>query len=356
MLKRALILILLHVTTLILLIDWNKNVALYVFSLHMANCVGNTKRDTGTYSKQYVLEGGVAEFTCTVTGRETANTEIWWHAAFLTTGYVLWQYSATSKKIVHGDLTENLEFEDHNNTSNEAEMFILRIINVTKSDNQFSFGCVHAYTNSVTHSLLGNLAKLVVWTKPTGHPQCGYEGINISTIISSSNHQITLTCFIDGGDPLPKLRWYKTNQNGLMLIGGPYSNSLSVNQHITASDHGREYICQAEIGATPGEPLTCKLIPYNPMPEISVTSNKQMYQIEERISILCNNTGISTVDTSYLWYINDILTSASSHDGITITNTMKSSTIFISKYPFSSDTIEVTCEGVIPNVASANAT
>ena len=262
------------------------------------------------------------------------------------------------RTIIHGEASflENLSFKT--NASSEEEVFILRLLNVTKRDNHLShFWCKHDNLATSTNRYLG-IARLVVWTKPTEQPQCRYNFESETPIVISrqESYAIFLSCSLEGGDPQPLLRWFKTSENGLMQIGGSSTNSLNTSVLVTASDHGREYICQAAIDATPDEPLTCKIIPYNPMPEIVVTSEKQIYQIRERISVFCNNTGVSTADTSYLWYINDILVSASSHDGITITNTMKSSTIFISNYPFSSDTIEVTCEGVIPNVATANAT
>ena len=319
-------------------------------------CVGQVilgiPRGTLEPKENNVLEGGVAEFTCTVTGRDTANEEIWWQAA---NDQVLWRYSATSEKIIFGDssLYEDLQFEDHYNTSTEAEVFILRINNVTRSFNQYKYGCI--YKSSTKNAFLDDSATLFVWTKPTSQPQCNYSG-DIPTIISGDkNYPIDLTCSIEGGNPPPLLTWYQKNQNYLSRIsvsGSYYRVNAAVS--ISTSDHGKEYICQATIDAIPNEPLTCQIIPYNSMPKIDITSEKQIYQSGESILVICNNTGVSTVDTSYLWYIDGIL-NAPSHDGITIKNTMKSSTIFISNYPFSSDTIEVTCVGIIPNVASANA-
>ena len=312
---------------------------------------------TGTLEPKVnnVLEGSIAEFTCTVTGRDRVNSQIWWQGQ--TRAGELWRYSATHRTIIYGDpsFLENLGFQT--NTSSVEEVFILQLFNATKRDNQ-SISCIHSSMDT-TYTLDDNAsARLVVWTKPTENPRCSYTYVGEIPIIISSggNYPIILSCSIEGGDPQPQLTWYKNDRNSLLQIGGPSTNSLNINHLITATDLGREYVCQAAIDATPDEPLTCQIIPYNPMPEIAVTSEKQTYQIGERISIFCNNTGVSTANTTYSWYINDVLTTESSDGSTMIMNTMKSSTIYIANYTFSSNIVEVICEGIIPNVARANAT
>ena len=138
-----------------------------------------------------------------------------------------------------------------------------------------------------------------------------------------------MTCSLNDGDPLPPLTWYTINGTDIQLVAGSATSALRAFQTITVSDHGRELICQAEIAAIPDEPLTCSIIPYNPKPQIDVVSEKLRYEINELISILCNNTGLSTVDTVYLLYIGKVLIDVSQDGSLSDKETISSSTLFI---------------------------
>ena len=308
-----------------------------------------------------VLEGGSAEFVCTVTSRDKQNEDIGWLFFYeFDTKVRLWQYSVTSN-FTFGDfntLNINYAFENKTivyNSSYVEERFTLRIINATKTDEHYKFLCIYwREQHGQRWQSVFDSGIVVVWTTPSSQPQCQYDG-DIPNIIQGQEHfNISLTCSLNDGDPLPLLAWYTINETDLTPVAGSATSSLRVFQTITAFDHGREFICQADIAAIPDESLICSVIPYIPKPQIDVVSDKLIYEMSEPITILCNNTGLSTADTIYLWYIEKVLIDVSQIYGLSVEETMSSSTLFILDYFFSTTTVEVTCEVVVPTVSTAN--
>ena len=228
----------------------------------------------------------------------------------------------------------------------------LRIANATKYDGYCQFSCISG--NGNTQYTIGNYADLTVWTRPTSKPQCYFQGDIPDVIPNHEVYQITLTCSLQGGDPPPYLNWLSDRNGHYSQIGGTGFHNISIVQDITASDHGREYICKADILATPDDPLTCSIIPYNPVPIVSVSFSEPILEPGSTISIFCNNTGASTPDTHYLWYINSTLVNASNHQNIEITEAKTYSSLNIGNSTFLPNNTKFTCEGVIPLIARAN--
>ena len=306
-----------------------------------------------------VLEGSSAVFTCTVSGR-VIKYEIRWQAFFYdgSTLRTAWDYPgiimSNTSFNVHDIIDADSGFDlftfgnysvSYAQNMDDQDVLQLRIDNVTKYDGYFKYSC--------TISDLREIADLTVWTWPTSKPQCSFKG-DIPDVISSQEiYQITLICFLEGGNPRPYLNWLTEDQNRHKNQIGSVGN-ISVVQNITASDHGQEYICKADILATPDDPLTCSIIPYNPMPIVSVSLSKSVFEPGSMISISCNNTGASTPDTHYLWYINNVFVNVS-QSNISITEAQTYSTLYIENSIFLPENTEFTCEGVIPLVARANA-
>ena len=318
--------------------------------------------------ENHVLEGSVAEFTCTVSGRVKQDTNIYWQYVY--EYKLIWEYSPTSMTqtyVFDNDyrILETLMFSNDTvvyNSNYEEEVFMLSIRNV-RPTNDSSIGlifCIYGdHTNEIGKLLL-DTSQLVVWRKPSRDPQCKFEG-HIPEIITvkDGHYSIKLTCSLDDGNPKPELIWYVASKySGLDIIGSPGVDSISADRDITAADHGIEYICHAVIGAIADEPLTCSIIPYNPAPKISITMiTTEEYDEEDIVMVFCNNTGFSTPDTTYLWYINGMMlsTTLTPDDGtFLIKQTLTNSTLFISNFLLSSNSAEITCEGVIPMTARAN--
>ena len=82
-----------------------------------------------------VLEGDAAAFVCTVTSRDKQNEDIGWQID----GPRVWQYSVTSMTMIMNNINtlKNFIFENKTivySSSYVEERFILRIVNVTKTD------------------------------------------------------------------------------------------------------------------------------------------------------------------------------------------------------------------------------
>ena len=315
--------------------------------------------------ENHVFEGGVAEFNCTVTGRVKQNTSILWQYYHDTAA--IWEYSATSMMVIYPSdsnpkIFENVEFSNYTNTvnspSNEEEVFMLSIRDVRPSNDSFGvkiFCVLDYHSTGISNNDKLDTSTLVVWKKPLSAPQCKFEG-DIPEIITNkdTDYSIKLTCSLDGS-PKHELTWYVITEDGILdIIGNPGVDSISADRDITAAEHGIEYICHAVIAVIPDEPLTCSIIPYNPAPKISLTIKDNGE--EGTTVIFCNNTGVSTPDTEYLWYINGIMLSTTPDESISIKQTSTNSTLYISDSLFSSNSAEVACEGVIPMVTSANET
>ena len=73
------------------------------------------------------------------------------------------------------------------------------------------------------------------------------------------------------------------------------------------------------------------------------------------VLIFCNNTGVSTPDTHYLWYINNALLNASQYENLEIKVETTFATLSIENASFLPNNTKLTCEVVIPLVARANA-
>ena len=217
--------------------------------------------------ENHVVNGGTAVFTCTVTGRNR-RTE------FILLRGILddkseWTYFPTNFIKVHYFNQNSSESLNHTvvySANSKEEVFELHVSNVTTG------------RNLIIECLAGSVhdeAILRVWILPTSEPQCNFKGELPPIIQDGQSYPINLTCSLKDGDPQPPLSWYKVHQNQFELIEGPHINSLTTTQFITASDHDREYTCQARIEAMPHDPLFCTVIPYQPKPEICVSFKTQ---------------------------------------------------------------------------------
>ena len=306
--------------------------------------------------ENHVLVGGVAEFTCTVTGRVKQNTDIRWQYYHESDLSVTWEYSATSLMAIiypnNPTIFENVNISVHHSSSNE-EVFTLKIRNVTNDGKIF---CIYYAGPAAGYSVLDK-SPLVVWRKPLNNPECKFAGDIPEIIIDTDRYyNIKLTCSLDDGSPNPELFWYiTTDEGGLDKIKGPSNNSITVDRDISVSDLGRAFLCHAVIAATPNNPLTCSIIPYNPTPKISIKHVKtEEYGEEDTIVIFCNNTGASSSNTTYFWYMDGRMLSTTPDESISITQSSTNSTLVISNSLLSSNPAEITCEGVIPMTARAN--
>ena len=324
---------------------------------------------TGTLKprRNDVLEGNSAVFTCTISGGDSGD-DIRWQGLYYYDSFlrVAWDYAGISmsttsfnvNNIIDVSLGLNLlTFGNYSisysqNIENQ-DVSQLRIANTTKYDGYFQFSC--RIGNEHTQYIIGNYADLTVWTRPTSKPQCCFQGDIPDVIPNHEVYQITLTCSIQEGYPPPYLNWLSDRNGHYSQIGGTGFHNISIVQDITASDHGREYICKADILAIPDDPLTCSIIPYNPVPIVSVSFSEPILEPGSTISIFCNNTGASTPDTHYLWYINSTLVNASNHQNIEITEAKTHSSLNIGNSTFLPNNTKFTCEGVIPLIARANA-
>ncbi len=93
-----------------------------------------------------------------------------------------------------------------------------------------------------------------------------------------------------------------TNMGNNMLVSGTFEANLYVT--FTAADYGREFLCEAEFDTN--DIRTCSIIPYKPLPVLTLDQNGHLPDTN-RISVTCSNTGTSTNDTFYEWYIDDML-------------------------------------------------
>ena len=219
-----------------------------------------------------VLEGGSAVFTCTVSGRDR-EYDIRWQAFYHngSTPRNAWDLlgisMSTTSYNVHDIINTDLGLDfftfgsysvSYTQNMNDQDVLELRIDNVTKHDGYFIFSC--------TTKNIRKTAELTVWTSK---PQCSFKGDIPDVISRQEMYQITLICSLEGGDPKPYLKWLIADQNRHMNQIGSFGN-ISVVQNVTAFDHGREYICEANIAATPDDPFMCSIVPYNPLPIVSV--------------------------------------------------------------------------------------
>ena len=324
---------------------------------------------TGTLKprRNDVLEGNSAVFTCTVNGGDSGD-DIRWQGLYYYDSFlrVAWDYAGISmsttsfsvNSIIDVSLGLNLlTFGNYSisysqNMENQ-DVSQLSIANTTKYDGYFQFSC--RIGNEHTQYIIGNYADLTVWTRPASKPQCCFQGDIPDVIPNHEVYQITLTCSLQVGYPPPYLNWLSDRNGHYSQIGSTGFHNISIVQDITASDHGREYICKADILAIPDDPLTCSIIPYNPVPIVSVSFSEPILEPGSTISIFCNNTGASTPDTHYLWYINSTLVNASNHQNIEITEAKTHSSLNIGNSTFLPNNTKFTCEGVIPLIARANA-
>ncbi|XP_072044655.1 uncharacterized protein [Amphiura filiformis] len=299
-----------------------------------------------------VLEGDTAEFTCNVTGRN--SEELFWQSYNINTSS-----GWTKNAQFTGDLFSNSLNQGKYYTSyafeGATEMLNLRIVNVIINDGLDRFRCV--FNNGDQFIIIGTTSKLTVWTKPKIQPTCGILGF-IPTVITGNMEydNIKLTCDLNDGDPLPVLTWYEVTGSEYEVLSISPDGQAQVTYifNIGAQDHGREFICIATVADTLDKSLSCSIIPYNPMPVITITPDTLVITNKSASSIICINTGAWTNDTTYLWYIDDTLIGNDS-DGMHIIQSIMNSTLVIEDSSSLSNNIKITCEGVIPDVPNASA-
>ena len=127
--------------------------------------------------ENHVLEGGVAEFTCTVSGRVKQDTDIYWQYVY--EYIVIWEYSPTSMTQTYAhdndySIFETLMFSNDTvvyNSSYEEEVFMLSIRNVTNDGYIGLIVCTYGdHTNEIG----------IIITLDTSH------------LLYGENHQATL--------------------------------------------------------------------------------------------------------------------------------------------------------------------
>ena len=301
-----------------------------------------------------VGEGDTATFTCTVTGRDTTTQTLLWQLSYrVNNGNTM--HSNFPANMTRIDLTKIPTPWTHGdyflNFSEEGNVDIIQLLihNVTKGDSNFQFKC--AYKTSQTVRTLWFAVELVVWTKP----MCFLSSSsNVPSLITMNNTvEIQLLCITTES---LTLSWYTLDYETRSKIG---SSAVSTNthfQHITSNDYGREFICEATILDDPLFKLTCSVVPYNPRPVVSITSDVMIIRSGEKLTMHCINSGASSADTNYLWHIGNILLNNIQDEMIQIIQAERNSTLILGTRHLPSGNITITCEAVIHDIGSANAT
>ena len=312
--------------------------------------------------QSYVGEDDTVEFTCTVTGRDKQNQYLHWQIFNTLSRDSTFFLANMTRNVSRNEIqTEGI----HGNyrisyaEENSQEVLKLRIVNVTKLDGILTFNCAYTRTNEPSIFLdrpfhLGAWITLTVLTQP----ECSFVPLlpqHIPSLISTNSlYRIALICQTEQTEAL-SVSWYTTENERKMEISASQIHTNTLQTDIDAGDHGREYTCEALTDQSPGLVLTCSVIPYDPRPELTVTSDTSMIKDGEGLIVYCTNTGAFPPDTRYLWYINNVLLNDLEDEMIKLAQAQYNSTLSLGYSFLPSENVKITCEGTIPGIVSANA-
>ncbi len=186
-----------------------------------------------------------------------------------------------------------------------------------------------------------------VWTRP----KCVIKPPFPTDVLRGDmEHDTWVTCYVPLHSTNTLLTLFEvTNMGNIMVNSRSNRNQADWYATFTAADYGREFLCEAEFNTN--DIRTCSIIPYKPLPVLTLDPDEHLPNTNGT-TITCNNTGTSTDDTYYKWYIEDILVDNSVE--LSVHSTSTGSTLFFDNYIWPSNSVKVTCMGVIPEVVSVN--
>ena len=303
-----------------------------------------------------VIEGSVTEFSCKIQNRTVEYFISWgirWNKdkddtrTLYISGHQESQIDINQLSDQHHGSYSNMYVRSGN-----LEEYKLRIKNVTKNDEMFEFTCL---VFPLLPQLNSEWVSLTILIPPSEPLQCSYTypGYTTPADIPQEGIEIQLTCSLSSGDPKPVLRWQTFTDEHILSSNVTDKNNLV---YTLLPEDGQIFVCQAFSPAL-NKPLTCSIIPNSISPVASLsTAEVHISSFDYNITLVCQNKGRSTPDTYFRWFwgqsqleMTEILT------GFKITTNDDISTLKIDGKITDTNITEITCQILVPQVSSSNA-
>ena len=174
---------------------------------------------------------------------------------------------------------------------------------------------------------------------------CSYTYPSVNKIVPKEGVRVNLTCHLEDYNPNPAISWWNSARQQIS------SNKTMINSfsyQLLSSDNGKEFICKASLPKL-SKPLQCSVIPYHIFP-IAVVQ-PVMQKISSKMAdakIVCENMGDATLDTYFEW-------SLGTKESVTIATSDKISNLTICNLSELLNNTIITCQVVVPLVATSNA-
>ncbi len=238
-----------------------------------------------------VVVGDNAEFSCNIIG-STDNIELQWQVDWENSEDIMY-ISATEENTHNFDSRGTYQIEY--NIQQETHHLKLVINGITRND-AGRFACVYRYLISgSTPNLFHRAVSLTVMYPPDDqYPRCSANVAPIDNPSIQGSVSVHLTCFSEGGFPLPTFQWFVEGDDT------PRFEDREASITLLPSDAGRRFLCRIfsdaisgyrECDVTPiqdevhtsSEPATQANI-YPPGPpscnnEVEMTSDPNVFQV-----------------------------------------------------------------------------